>query len=126
MKWLINILIIFSAHFSLTSFAPAKDGKWFLWPFGQDSFPIYSFIGGLPAQSNGMITTILSGIAGLSFVLSLMARFGWLFPAAWIAPLLIIASICSIILFIIYFNVWAVLPIVIDLAILWLVITKKI
>lgn len=126
MKWLINILIIFAAHFSLTPFAPAKDGKWFLWPFGQDSFPIFSFIGGLPAQSNGMITAILSGIAGLGFVLSVLARFGWLVPTTWITPMLIVASICSIILFIAYFNVWTVLPIVVDLAILWLVLTKKI
>ncbi len=89
MKSLINILIILAAHFSLTPFAPAKDGKWFLWPFGQDSHPVFSFIGGLPAQPNGMITAILSGIAGLGFVLSLLARFGWLVPVAWIAPTLI-------------------------------------
>lgn len=126
MKWLINILIILAAHFSLTPFAPAKDGKWFLWPFGQDSHPIFSFIGGLPAQSNGMITAILSGIAGLGFVLSLLARFGWLVPTAWITPALIIASACSIVLFIVYFNIWAILPIVVDLAILWLILTKKI
>lgn len=125
MKWLINILITLAAHFSLTPFAPAKDGKWFLWPFGQDSLPIFSFIGGLPAQPNGMITTILSSIAGLGFILSLLARFGRLVPATWIIPALIVASICSIILFVVYFNVWAVLPIVIDLAILWLVLTKK-
>lgn len=126
MKWIINVLIIIAAHFSLTPFAPAKDGKWFLWPFGQDSRPILAFLGGLPAQPNGMITAILSGLSGLGFVLSLLARFGWFVPTTWITPALIIASVCSIVLFIAYFNIWAILPIVVDLAILWLVLTKKI
>lgn len=125
MNWFVNILLLISAHLSLTPFAPAKEGKWLLWPFDEQSRPIVSFVGGLPDQSGSIITPLLAGLAGLGFIIALLARLGWLVPLDWMIPAVVIASISSLLLFVLYFNVWSLLPIVLDIVLLWLVWTKK-
>ena len=124
MKIILTALLIFAAHFSATPFAPAPAGTAkFYWPFAADSKPWLGFIGGLPA-SGGLVTALLAGIAALGFLASLLALFGWLVPAHWFAPLIVAAAIASILLYILYFGAFALLPLALDALLLWGVLAQ--
>lgn len=125
MNWLFNVLILISAHLSLTAFVPSQTGRWILWPFDPESKPILSMLGGLPSQS-GIVIPLLAGGAGVTYIVAFLCRMGWIVPADWLFPSLVVGSVGSILLFSIYLSVWSVLPIVLDLLILWLAMTKRI
>ena len=50
MRYLILVLLLLGAQFSLTAFAPAEGKAWLLWPFANNSKPILGFFGGLPKR----------------------------------------------------------------------------
>lgn len=80
--------------------------------------------GGLPSQSGSIVTPLLAGIATLSFIASLLALFGWLVPAHWFTPLIVAASIASVLLYILYFGVFSLLPIALDAILLWGILSQ--
>ena len=124
MKIILTALLILAAHFSATPFAPAPAGTAkFYWPFAADSRPWLGFIGGLPA-SGGLVTALLAGIAALGFLASLLALFGWLVPAQWFTPLIVAASVASILLYVLYFGVFSLLPLALDALLLWGVLAQ--
>lgn len=124
MKILVIALLVLAAHFSATPFAPAPVGTAkFYWPFAADSKPWLGFIGGLPA-SGGIVTALLAGVAALGFIASLLALFGWLVPAHWFTPLIVAASIASILLYVLYFGAFSLLPIALDAILLWGVLAQ--
>ena len=124
MKIILTALLILAAHFSATPFAPAPAGTAkFYWPFAADSKPWLGFIGGLPA-SGGLVTALLAGIAALGFLASLLALFGWLVPAHWFAPLIVAAAVASILLYVLYFGVFSLLPLALDALLLWGVLAQ--
>lgn len=124
MKIILAALLILAAHFSATPFAPAPGGTAkFFWPFAADSRSWLSFIGGLPA-SGGLVTALLAGIAALGFLASLLALFGWLVPALWFTPLITAAAIASILLYGLYFGAFSLLPLTLDLVLLWGVLVQ--
>jgi hypothetical protein len=119
MRWLIAVFLIISAHFSLTAFAPAKTGKAsFFWPFSADSRSWLGFIGGLPGQSGSALTPIIAGLAGLGYIAAVVGLFWTGFPAMWWRLVVIASAILSILLFVLFFKPWSVIPLVIDLVIL--------
>ena len=119
MKAIIITMIVFAAHFSATPFAPAlAETAKFYWPFEANSKPWLGFIGGLPA-SGGILTAFLAGVATLGFIASLLALFGRLVPAHWFTPLIVAASIASILLYVLYFGVFSLLPLALDAILLW-------
>lgn len=125
MQYLIAILLILAAHFSLTPFAPAPAGKAkFYWPFSADSKPILSFGGGLPQESGSFITPLLAGVAGLCFLLAVFSLFGWWVPADWWRPLVLAACSASILLYLLYFGAGSLLPLAINVLILWGVLAQ--
>lgn len=114
MKILVIVLLFLAAHFNATPFAPAPAGTAkFYWPFATDSKPWLGFIGGLPA-SGGVVTSLLAGVAALGFVAALLALFGWLVPAHWFAPAILAASIASVLLYVLYFGAFSLLPLALD------------
>lgn len=125
MKAILIILLALAAHFSATPFAPAPAGTAkFYWPFAADSKPWLGFIGGLPA-AGGIVTPLLAGVAALGFIASLLALFGWLVPAHWFTPLIVAASIASILLYVLYFGMFSLLPIALDAILLWGVLVRS-
>jgi hypothetical protein len=125
MRFIIIVLLIVAAHFSLTPFAPAAVGKgWFLWPFAADSKPWLSFVGGLPQQPGSVLIPILAGVAGFSFITALLGLFAFLVLPSWWSSLVIVAAVASILLHILYFGVWALLPIAVDRVLLWGVLVQ--
>lgn len=114
MKILVIVLLFLAAHFSATPFAPAPTGTAkFYWPFAADSKSWLTAIGGLPA-SGGIVTSLLAGVATLGFIAALLALFGWLVPANWFAPAILAAFIASVLLYVLYFGAFSLLPLALD------------
>jgi hypothetical protein len=67
----------------------------------------------------GTITRLLSALAAAGFLAALLSLLGWLVPASWFVPLTVFSSVASFLLYVLYFGRWAVLPILIDLVLLW-------
>lgn len=118
MKIIVIVLLFLAAHFNATPFAPAPAGaSKFYWPFAADSKPWLTAIGGLPA-SGGIVTSLLAGVAALGFIAALLALFGWLVPANWFAPAILAASITSVLLYVLYFGAFSLLPLALDAVLL--------
>src|SRR5262245_29298646 len=96
-----------------------------LWPFAADSKPIVTFVGGLPGQPGGLVTALLAGVAVLLFLLALAGLFWKAVPPNLWPALVIVASIASLLLHILYFSAWMLVPIVVDVVVLWGVLTKR-
>lgn len=125
MKIFLLTLTLLSAHFSLTPFAPADKGKaWIFWPFETGVRPFLAVIGGLPSESGSIITPFLAGIAGICFLMASCSLFGLWINSSWFSNLVIAGSISSIVLFILYFGPYSVLPIAINLLLLWGMLSK--
>ncbi len=120
MRIIVIILLVLAAHFSLTPFAPAKAGHAiFYWPFAADTQPLLGFVGGLPNQSGSVLSPALAGIAGLCFLAAILGLFGVIVPTQWWPALVVAGAIASALLYILYFGLFSVIPIVIDVILLW-------
>ncbi len=118
MKFLVLLLLVLGAHFSLTPFAPAQKA-WIGWPFEIGSKPWLGFIGGPPSQSGSIVTPFLAGLAGLCFLAAALGLFWGGVPAnAWPA-IVVVSAVASALLYILYFGPWAILPLLLDAALIW-------
>ena len=116
MKFLITLLLLAGAHFALPANVPAPTGKnWVFWPFAADSQAVL----GLAGEGVSHITKLLSVIAGVCFLAALLALFGLIIPAELWGVLVGIASVASLALYLLYLGPWAILPIIIDIFLLW-------
>jgi hypothetical protein len=105
---LITLLLLAGAHFALTANVPAPGGKdWVFWPFAADSQAVW----GLTGEGVRNITKLLSVIAGVCFVTALLALFCLIIPAEWWGAFVGIASVASLVLYLLYLGPWVVLPI---------------
>ena len=120
MRYFVLVLLLISAHFALTPFFPGPAGTAKIyWPFATDSRSWLNLIGGLPSQSGGFVTSLLAGLAGLGFLTAALGLFWGGIPANWWPILVVIATAASMLLYMLYFGAWAILPLFLDLAILW-------
>ncbi len=120
MRILIIVVLMFSTHYSLTAFMPADAGKgWLLWPFAADSKPMLAFVGGLPQQPGSLAVTVLAGIAALCFMAAILGIIGVFVPEGWWAGLVIAGAVASAALYISYFGPLSIVPIVLDVLLLW-------
>lgn len=116
MKFLVTLLLLAGAHFALTATMPAQMGKgWILWPFAADSQAVL----GLAGEGITNATKLLSVIAGACFLAAILALFGLIIPAEWWGVLVGIASVSSLALYLLYLGPWTILPIVVDIFLLW-------
>jgi hypothetical protein len=120
MRILIILILLLSAHFSLTAFMPADPGKaWLLWPFAGDSKPVFAFVGGLPIQPGSVAVPVLAGIAALCLIGALFSLIGLVVPEGWWAGLVIAGTVASAALYIAYFSSLSIVPIALDVLLLW-------
>ena len=112
------------AHLNLTALVPAAADQapppWWVggrlvWPFGLDTQTL------LPAgDAVGALTPIL-GIASAAFFLLAAAApccTGWCRPP-WFVGLVVAGAACSLVLQVVWISPWAVLPLLVDGALLW-------
>lgn len=114
MRWLVIITVLLGAHFALTAIAPGEKAL-FYWPFAKNSKPSLDILG----SATKPVTQLLSVVAGLCFLASVMAILGWLIPPAWFVPLIIFGTVASTLLFLLYININALVPLAIDAFLLW-------
>jgi hypothetical protein len=124
----ILILLLLGAHLNLTALVPAAAGQgpppWWvggglLWPFFADTATL------LPAGGiRDVLTPILGIVAAGCLVLAAGAVLGWLVPGSWFRGLVVAGAGASLVLQVVWISGWAVLPIAIDAALLWLVFTR--
>lgn len=120
MRIVVVVVLLLAAHFSLTVFVPGGVGKAvFYWPWAADTQPVLAAIGDLPQQGGGVITPALAGIAGLCLLGAAAALLGIVVPAEWWTVLVVIRAVASLALFVLYLSPLAIVPIIIDVILLW-------
>jgi len=121
-RLIVGLLLAAAAHFSLTYLIPASAGAaWFGWPFARDSAP---FLGALQTGAGRTAATLLADVAGLSFIAAALGLFGIWVPPEWWRPLVLVGSIASGLLFLMYAGPLALLPLVVDAVLLWGVLAQ--
>jgi hypothetical protein len=119
------ILLLLAAQLNVTALVPLQAGgtppPWWvggrlLWPFAVETRTL------LPAGDLlNTLTPILAIVSALCFLLAVAALLRWLVPAAWFGWLIVAGAVLSIVLQVIWLSGWAVLPLLVDAALLWVV-----
>lgn len=124
--WIVMLLLVLlAAQVNLSWLVPLKSGQaqppWWvggrlLWPFAEQTRTL------VPQAGLGtLLSLILATGSALCFLLAAAALLRWWVPAAWFTPLIVVGSIASIALHVIYINVWSIFPLLVDAALLWAV-----
>ena len=132
-RWLTAGLLFLGWHFATTFFMPAgapRSSGWIVWPFGRDSQPVITGWRGilapnvLPTDPRPTAAFALASIASVTFLLALAGSFGVLVPAGWWRPVVVIAAVASGSLFLLYLGPRALIPLLVDAALLWGVLVR--
>jgi hypothetical protein len=67
------------------------------------------------------LTPILAIASALCFLLAAAALLRWVVPGAWFGWLIVAGAVLSIVLQVVWLSGWAVLPLLVDVALLWVV-----
>jgi hypothetical protein len=122
---IILILLLLGAQLNLTAIVPLQPGDtppaWWvggrlLWPFAVETHTLIP-----PGNFLNTLTPVLAIVSGILFLLAVAALLRWVVPSGWFQWLTVTGAMLSIVLQVIWFSGWAVLPIVVDIALLWLV-----
>jgi len=128
-----SLLIFVAWHFPTTFFAPAgapNESGWLVWPFGQQTHPAFNGLTGIlapsvpTATSSPTVALVAAGLASLSFIVAAAALWGLVVPVAWWQPALVLGASCSLVLFLVYMSPFALIPLVVDLILLWGVLSQ--
>ena len=127
---LILVLLILGAQLNLTAIVPLQAGgtppAWWvggrlLWPFAVQTHTL------LPAgDALNTLTPILGIASAILFLLAAAALLRWVVPGPWFPWLIVAGAILSIVLQVIWFSGWAILPLLVDVALLWAVFGQHI
>lgn len=117
------VAIVAAAHFSMgfINSSAGGSGGALLFPFPANSGSQWLF-GSLERGPLAMLIPVMVGLAGiavLGFFLAFLATFGLWVPADLWRPLVLVASVCSAILLVLHPSIWIVIPLALDLALLW-------
>ena len=122
----VTILILLAAHFCLTAFTPNPIGEAHVyWPWTLNSRPFFRTSGGLWQENSSLITLTLASIAGLCLIGAAAALVGLGVPANLWLPLIVVGAVASIALFILYLSPLSLIPIAVDLILLWGVLLQQ-
>jgi hypothetical protein len=117
MRIVVAALIILATHFSLTAFVPGNKAL-FYWPWGSNTRTLVNGVGGLP-RDDAVVTSVLAWWAGLAFFLAFLGIFQIMVPETWFPIFLLSACVSSILLFVLHFSILALLPLLIDVVLLF-------
>ena len=130
MRVLILGVLLFAAHINLTALVPAAADQapppWWVggrlaWPFGLDTRTL------LPAGGAVDTLTPILGIASaVFFLLAAAALLHWVVPVAWLPGLIVAGTACSLVLQVVWISPWAVLPLLVDAALLWALVSTHV
>jgi hypothetical protein len=119
------ILLLLGAHLNLTALVPLQVGDpspplWvggrLIWPFTIETRTL------IPAGDLlNTITPLLAVVSAICFLLAAAALLRRVVPARWFPRLVVAGAMASIALQVIWLSGWAVLPLLVDIALLWAV-----
>jgi hypothetical protein len=131
MKWLFAALLVLQAHFAASYLVPLDREaqrefggllRW-AWPW---SIGDGGLLGRIPASGEYPISGVwLAGGTALMFVLAALAVLGWWVPFGWWRFLAMGGAILSLLLMVGFFGATKLLPMILDLAVLWVAITNR-
>lgn len=126
---LLLILLLLGAHLNLSALVPLQAGAtpaaWWvggrlLWPFAVGTRTL------LRGDALNTSTPILAILSATFFLLGAAALVRWLVPAQWFAWLVVAGAVLSIALQLIWFSGRAILPLFVDIALLWAVFDQHV
>jgi hypothetical protein len=121
---LILVLLLLGAQLNLSGIVPLQIGDssapWWvggrlLWPFAVETRTL------LQGDALNTFTPILAITSSILFLLAAAALLRWRVPGQWFSWLIVAGALLSIGLQIIWFSSWAILPLIVDIALLWAV-----
>ena len=122
---LVLVLLLLGAQLNLTAIVPLQAGgappPWWvggrlLWPFAVETRTLLP-----PGGVLDTITPILAIVSAVLFLLAAAALLRWIVPESWFPWLIVDGAVLSIVLQVVWFSGWAVLPLLVDVALLWAV-----
>jgi hypothetical protein len=125
MRIVILVLLFLGAQLNLTALVPLQVGEppppWWvggrlLWPFAVETRTLLP-----PGDGLNTLTPILAIASAMCFLLSVAALLRWAVPGQWFPWLIVVGAVLSIVLQVIWVSGWAVLPFLVDVALLWAV-----
>ena len=130
MKWLFAVLLVLQAHFAASYLVPLDSQaqrefggllRW-AWPW---SIGDSGLLGRVTASGEyPTFGVFLAGGAALLFILAALAVVGWLVPFGWWRALAMGGAILSLLLMVGFFGATKLLPMALDLVVLWAAITN--
>src|SRR5574341_296438 len=121
---LILVLLLLGAQLNLSGIVPLQVGDspapWWvggrlLWPFAVETRTL------LQGDALNTVTPILAISSAILFLLAAAALLRWRVPGEWFSWLIVAGAVLSIVLQVIWFSGWAILPLIVDIALLWAV-----
>lgn len=129
--WILTlVLLLLAAQLNLTALVPLQPGDtvapWWvggrlLWPFAVETRTLIP-----PGDLLNTLTPVLGVVSAVCFLLAAAALLRWLVPADWFGWLVVVGAVLSIVLQAVWFTGWAVLPLLIDGALLWMVLAQRV
>jgi hypothetical protein len=130
LKWLLVALLVLQAHFAASYLVPLDREaqqtfggllRW-AWPW---SIGDGGLLGRIPASGDYPLSGIfLAGSAALMFILAALAVMGWWVPFGWWRLLAMGGAILSLLLMVGFFGATKLVPMALDLVVLWAAITS--
>jgi len=127
---LVLVLLLLGAQLNLTALVPLQPGDtpppWWvggrlLWPFAVETRTLFP-----PGDLLNALTPILGILSGTFFLLAAGALLRWVVPESWFRWLIVAGVLFSIVLQVIWFSGWAILPLLVDVVLLWTVFGRQI
>jgi hypothetical protein len=122
---MILVLLLLGAQLNLSVLVPLQAGQapppWWvggrlLWPFAVETRTLLP-----PGDALNTLTPVLGIASAMCFLLAAAALLPWGVPGQWFPWLIVAGAVLSIVLQVIWLSSWAVLPLLVDVALLWAV-----
>jgi len=124
-RYLFATLLLVSIHYSLSGIMLPEPPSHWLAPLTNDVRPIFgAAMGRLPVDER-FIALVPAAVSVSGLGLGLFSLFGWLVPAGWYLPSLLTGAGAGTVLYLLFINQWALIPLMLDVAILWTLVGSR-
>jgi hypothetical protein len=130
MRIVLLVLLLLAAHLNLSALVPLQTGDapppWWvggrlLWPFAEETDTLL-----LSGEALNTLTPTLAITSALCFLMAVAALLRRGVPGQWFPWLIVAGAVPSTVLHVIWFSAWAVLPLLVNVALLWAVFGRRV